>query len=112
MTSIGAEMTGWVMPSRSVSRVEIAICPPRSTGRQEALARHQLVGALPARQCANALGPGVDVGVALGPVVAMLLDRVEDITCQGEIGDGGPVADHELRARQVLVDDGSGSIEA
>src|SRR6187431_3029261 len=52
--------------------------PPRlahSPQRLGALTRHQLVGALPARQGAHALRPGVNARMRLGPVVAVLLDR-------------------------------------
>src|SRR5262245_25802522 len=72
--------------------------PPRlahSPQRLGALTRHQLVGALPARQRAHALRPGVNARMRLGPVVAVLLDRVVHVPRDGEIGDGGPVAGDE-----------------
>src|SRR5690242_8682391 len=109
MTSMGADTMGCVMPSCSVNRVVIDM-RQGSPQRVDALTWHQLVGVLPARQRANPLGPRVDIGVALGPIVGMLLGWIVDVARHREVGDGRLVAGNEFRRRQVRVDDGCGGI--
>src|SRR5262245_10785988 len=83
----------------------------RSPQRFYALTRHQFVRVLPAGQRANPLGPRVDIGMAVGPIIAVLLGRIVDVACDRKVGDGRPVASNELRARKVPVDDGCGGTE-
>src|SRR5262245_65039021 len=89
--SIGAAMTGCLICSRSVSRVDMATCATL-TQRLDALARHQLIGIFPTGERAHALTPEMDVRVALGPVVAMFSQRIKQVTRDGKVGDGWPVA--------------------
>src|ERR1700752_3887115 len=108
--SIGAAMTGCLICSRSVSRVDMATCATLSQ-RLDGLARHQVIGIFPTGERAHALTPDLDVRVALGPIVAMLSQRIKQVTCDRKVGDGWPVAQHKFARRQMLVEDARRCIE-
>src|SRR5262245_30443676 len=80
--------------------------------RLDALAGQQIVGPLPAGQGADAVEPGGEVRVGLRPVVAGFLGREEQVAGEGEVGDGGRVADNELGCAEVLLDDLERAVEA
>ncbi len=79
--------------------------------RLDAVPRHHLVGVLPARQGTHALDPGMEIGIASGPIVAALLGRIEHVSGEREVGDRGLVADDELGLSEVLLDDAKRAVE-
>src|SRR5215510_2863197 len=110
MPSIGAQIMGCLMLSRSVNRVDMAMLANLAQ-RLNALTWHELIGIFPAGKRAHALAPGINIGVALGPVVAMLFERIEHVARQREVRDRRPGSDRELRLRQMFVKDARGGIE-
>src|SRR5262245_5896184 len=110
MPSIGAQMTGCLMLSRSVNLVDRAMLANLAQ-RLNALTWHQLIGVFPAGKRAHALAPGMDIGVALRPVVAVLFLRIEHVAGQGKVRDRRLVGERELGLRQMPVEDARGGIE-
>src|SRR5262249_40171550 len=82
-----------------------------SSARQR-MARHQVVGMLPARQRFDAIEPNRDVLVVGGDVEAEFLCRIVEISDQREIGDGRARAEQEGPRREPLVEDGDVVVDA
>src|SRR5262249_49109359 len=76
------------------------------------MARHQVVGMLPARQRFDAVEPYRDVLVLSGDIEAEFLRWIVEISDQREIGDGRARAEQEGPRREPLVDDGDVVVDA
>src|SRR5215510_3214432 len=76
------------------------------------MARHQVVGVLPARQRRDALEPGRDVLVLAGNVEAELIRRIIEIGNERKVGDGRAVTDNVSVSGEPLVENAKRIVDA
>src|SRR2546421_622040 len=66
----------------------------------------------PAWQCLDALAPDGNRRMILADVETEFFDRVKQISCERDIGDGRPVAEQEFSHLKPFVDDAEIAVDA